>query len=314
MQSSAPKASIVTAAYNQAWKPGFPKASIVIASYNNKAVLEKALDAMLALDYPSDYEIIVVDDGSGDGTIEMLSKKFGKEKKIKVIAYGANRGVCFARNEGIRAAQFPIVVNMDHDCIPGKSWLRDIVKPFANPKIGVASSFGSFGGTSTAFRRELLVKVHGYDQHYRYYREDTDLTFKIMELGFEYKRVKAPYIHDHKEIAPKGFNGWMKYMLKRLRYHENDVLLYKKHPALAKDFLHVKLGFLIDPREDFKTVVNLWQGSDKKLKLCSPRGLVLIRNKTPLHAIAIIFLGCLYVIAVKSFRLWGSIRFRQFLI
>ena len=132
----------------------FPKASIVIASFNNRTVLEKVLDAMLRLDYPNEFEIIVIDDGSKDGTIEMLHKRFGKNKKIKVIGYGSNRGVCNARNEGIKAAKFPIVVNMDHDCIPVKGWLRDLVKGFEGPKVGVVSSFGSFGGTSTAFRKK----------------------------------------------------------------------------------------------------------------------------------------------------------------
>ncbi len=123
----------------------FPKASIVIASYNNKVVLEKVLNAMLKLDYPNEYEIIVVDDGSKDGTIKMLHNKFGEIKKIKIVGYGGNKGVCRARNEGIKLARFPIVVNMDHDCIPSKEWLRDLIKGFEDEKVGVVSSFGSFG-------------------------------------------------------------------------------------------------------------------------------------------------------------------------
>ncbi len=292
----------------------FPKASIVIASYNNKVVLEKVLDAMLVLDYPNEFEVIVVDDGSKDGTIEMLHKKFGENKKIKIIGYGGNKGVCMARNEGIKLARFPIVVNMDHDCIPSKVWLSDLVKGFEDSKVGVVSSFGSFGGTSTAFRKEILDKVGGYDKHYFYYREDTDLTFKIMDLGWQYKIVKADYVHDHKEIAPKGKKQWMKYVLKRLHYHENDVLLYKKHPKLAGKFLNVKLGFIVSPKSDFNVVVNKWNGSSKKLKLCSPRGLILIENKSPLHAIAIIFCGIIYIFAIKFFRLIGSIKFRKLLI
>ncbi len=292
----------------------FPKASIVIASYNNKVVLERVLDAMLVLDYPNEYEIIVVDDGSRDGTIEMLHKKFGENKKVKVISYGRNMGVCTARNEGIKVAKFPIVVNMDHDCIPSKEWLRDLVKGFEGPKVGVVSSFGSFGGTSTAFRKELLDKVGGYDKKFFYYREDTDLTFSIMDLGFEYKVVKADYKHDHKEIAPKGKKAMIGYVLKRLHYHENDPLLYKKHSKLAKDFLHVKLGFLVDPRQDFKVVVNKWAGSSKKLKLGSPRGIVMLENKSPLHFLAIVIAGIGYVFAIKFYRIIGSIRFRKLLI
>ncbi len=135
-----------------------------------------------------------------------------------------------------------------------------------------------------------------------------------MDMGWNYKIVKADYVHDHKEIAPKGKKQWLKYILKRLHYHENDVLLYKKHPKLAGKFLNVKLGFIVSPKSDFNVVINKWQGSSKKLKLCSPRGLVLIENKSPLHALAIIFCGILYVFAIKFFRLVGSIKFRKVLL
>jgi glycosyltransferase involved in cell wall biosynthesis len=292
----------------------YPKASVVIASYNNRRVLRRVLDAMLRLEYPNEYEVIVVDDGSSDGTIEMLEKAFGKEKKVRVIGFGKNKGVCKARNEGIRAARFPVFVNMDHDCIPSKSWLKDLVKGFDSPKVGVVSSFGSFGGTSTAFRAGILKKLGGYDEKYFYYREDTDLTFSVMDLGYEYKVVKADYEHDHKEVAPRGFAGWVKYVLKRLGYHQNDVLLFKKHPKLAGEFLDVKLGFLVNPKNDFCVAANLWKGSSRKMKLCSPRGLVLIENRSPLHALAIVLLAFVYMVLVKFSRLWGSLRFGKLLV
>jgi len=292
----------------------FPKTSIVIATFNNALTLKKVLKKMLVLDYPNDFEVIVVDDGSSDGTIKMLQKDFGRNKRIRVLGFGKNKGVCKARNHGIHMAKFPIVVNMDHDCIPEKNWLRKLVRPFEKPKIGVTSSFGDFGGTSTAFRKSLLDRVGGYDEDYFYYREDTDLTFKIMDLGYEFRKVEAGYLHDHEEVKPDGFFAMIKYVLKRLRYHQNDVLLYKKHPRLAGKFLDVKLGFLVSPKADFKAVANLWEGSSKELKLCSPRGIVLIRNKSPLHALAIIFLASLYVLAVKLSRLWASLRFRKLLL
>jgi len=291
-----------------------PKASIVVATYNGKKVLRKALKGMLRLDYPAGYEIIVVDDGSRDGTAEMVRQEFKKEKKIRFFGFRKNGGVCRARNKGIRESHYPIVVNMDHDCIPAKGWLRDLVKPFADPKVGATSSFGAFGGTSTAFRKKLLDEVGGYDEDYFYYREDTDLTFKILELGYFFKKTKAHYVHDHKEIKPTGIAQLFGYVVKRLRYHENDALLYKKHPELAGKFLNVKLGFLVSPMADFNVVANLWQGSDKKLKLCSPRGIVLIRNKSPFHALAIVFFAGLYVLAIKLFRLFGSIRFGKLLV
>ncbi len=291
----------------------FPKASIVIATHNNAPALGRVLEGMLKLNYPNDFEVIVVNDGSTDNTKEILSG-FSKNKKIKSINFSKNQGVCSARNAGIAKARFPILVNMDHDCIPEKNWLRQLVKAFADPKVGVVSSFGDFGGTSTAFRRELLDAVGGYDEAYGYYREDTDVTFKIMELGYQYKIVKANYLHDHKAAKPKGKTALFGYLMQRLHYHQNDVLLYKKHPKLAKDFLDVKLGFLVNPAKDFRVAANLWEGSSKNLKLCSPRGIVLIENRTALHGFLIIFLALMYVVAVKSSRLIGSLRYGRLLI
>lgn len=311
----------------------YSKVSIIISTYNNASGLKRVLKAMLELDYPEEFEIIVVNDGSSDGTREMMKNEFfekefiakgndsGKilEKKIeknislKFIDFEKNQGVCNARNAGIKIAKFPIVVNMDHDCIPSKDWLKKIVEGFDSEKIGIVSSFGYYGGTSTAFRKDLLQKVGGYDEEYGYYREDTDLSFKIMDLGYEFKKVKADYEHDHKMVKPKNLNELLKHVLQRLKYHENDVLLYKKHPNLAKNFLNVKFGFLVNPMADFRTATGTWH-KEEKFSLSSPRGIVFLENKTPLHAIAIVIVGIGYVFAVKTFRLIGSIRFGKFLI
>ena len=290
----------------------FPKVSIVIPTYNNLKVLRKVLKGMQQIKYPNEFEIIVVDDGSSDGTVDMM-KEFASNKTIRFLTLGKNSGVCKARNTGIKASKFPILVNMDHDCIPEKDWLTDLVKGFEDPKTGVISSFGDFGGTSTAFRKELLTKVGGYDEKYFYYREDTDLTFSIMDLGYKFKKAKMKYYHDHKEIAPKGAAATFKYLLKRLHYHKNDALLFKKHRKLASKFLDVKLGFLVNPRKDFEVVTGQWLGPHA-LVLSSPRGIHFLENKSPFHAIAIILAGIAYVFAVKFFRLVGSIKFRTFLL
>jgi len=290
----------------------FPKASIVIPTYNNAKVLRKVLKGMQKLEYPNSFEAIVVDDGSRDNTAEMM-KEFSKDKRVRFLSMGKNSGVCKARNTGIKASRFPILVNMDHDCIPEKDWLTDLVKGFEDPKVGVISSFGDFGGTSTAFRKNLLRKVGGYDERYFYYREDTDLTFSIMDLGYKFKKAKMKYYHDHKELAPKGFWNTLKYLRKRLHYHKNDALLFKKHKKLAAKFLDVKLGFLVSPKRDFQVVTGQWLGPHA-LVLSSPRGIHFLENKSPLHAVAIILAGIGYVIAVKFYRLLGSIKFGTFLL
>ncbi|HZX20311.1 MAG TPA: glycosyltransferase family A protein [archaeon] len=288
-------------------------ASIVVATYNNRKTLEKTLDSLLKQKFSGKYEVIVVNDGSFDGTKEFLDI-YAKGKKNLKVFHQENRGVCRARNRGIENSQYEIVVNMDHDCIAEKEWLEKLVKGFDSEKIGIVSAYDYYGGTSTAFRKNLLKKVNGYDEEYRYYREDTDLSFKIMDLGYEFKLVKAEYFHDHVETKPKGIWNFTKHVLQRLYYHQNDVLLYKKHPTkTCENFLHIKFGFLVDPMQDFKVATGTWE-KGKKMNLSSPRGITFLENKTPLHTLMIILGGIAYVIVVKTSRFIGSLRFGKLLI
>jgi len=82
----------------------YPATSIVIATLNNREGLGKVLRGMLELDYPNGYEVIVVDDGSTDGTGKMLDKEFSRAPKIKII-HLPRSGACRARNAGIRLAK-----------------------------------------------------------------------------------------------------------------------------------------------------------------------------------------------------------------
>ncbi len=287
-------------------------ASIVVMTHNRKNVLKRTIRAMLEQNFKGKFEVIVVNDGSTDGTKEMLEKEFGKNKKLAVI--NQNRSLpCKARNNGIKKSKNDIVVIMDDDCIPEKAWLSKMVAGFENEKIGIVTSYNLYGGTSTAIRKQILDKVGGYDEDYGYYREDTDLVFRVKEAGFKTKFVDAKFVHEHKMEKPKGFSGLLMYGLERASYHKNDVLLYKKHPKSAKDFLGVKFGFLVDPGKDFAAATGTWNG-EKNLSLSSPRGITFLENKSFLHSVAIFLGGIAWVVVVKFYRLFASIRFGKLLI
>jgi len=294
--------------------PEFPKVSIIIPTYKSPNTVVKTVRAMLKQDYPAKFEIIVVNDASPDDTREKLVKEFGNDAQVHIVNMENNSGVCRARNEGIKRAKNEIVINMDHDCVPGKKWLMQMVKGFDSDDIGIVSGYDYYGGTSTGFRKNILEKVGGYDEEYVYYREDTDLSFKIMDLGYKFKLVKADYIHEHEEVKPEGLWNLCQYVMKRLYYHQNDVLLYKMHPnKTTEDFLHIKYGFLVDPVQDFKVATGTWE-KEGKYRLSSPRGITFLENKSPFHALLIAIFGIGYVFAVKFSRLIGSIRFGKLLV
>ena len=89
-------------------KPFF---SVIIPAYNRKEMLKVAIESVLAQDF-TDFELIVVDDGSTDGTKEMVKSKFGN--KISYI-YQKNRGPAAARNTGIKNSEGKFICFLDSD-------------------------------------------------------------------------------------------------------------------------------------------------------------------------------------------------------
>lgn len=88
------------------------RCTVVIPSYNRLNVLPRAVESVLAQDEP-DFELIVVDDGSSDGTKAWLATQ--TDPRIQVIASGRNRGVSAARNRGLESARAPVVAFLDSD-------------------------------------------------------------------------------------------------------------------------------------------------------------------------------------------------------
>lgn len=96
---------------------GSPQVSVIIPTYNRAWILPEAVDSVLAQDYPA-FELIVVDDGSSDDTVDVLAAYRDRLTLIR----RQNRGVSAARNTGIRAASGPLIAFLDSDdfWLPGK--------------------------------------------------------------------------------------------------------------------------------------------------------------------------------------------------
>lgn len=91
-----------------------PKASFVIAAYNADKYLARAIDSCLAQSLKK-IEVIVVDDGSTDGTSDLLKHYGEKDARVRGIAYGVNKGRSFARNYGISLSKSDIIMILDAD-------------------------------------------------------------------------------------------------------------------------------------------------------------------------------------------------------
>ena len=97
-----------------------PKVSVIIPTYNRLPMLKEAVDSVLAQDF-EDFELIVVDDGSTDGTAGEVIKYGGR---VKLLQHKENRGVSAARNSGIFHAKGKYIGFLDSDDLWVKGKLR----------------------------------------------------------------------------------------------------------------------------------------------------------------------------------------------
>jgi GT2 family glycosyltransferase len=104
------------------------KISVVILTYNSINSIKSCLDSVFAGDY-QDFEVIIVDNGSTDGTVDFIKMNY---PKVIFIENKNNLGACMARNQGIEATNGDWVLTLDCDIILGKNFLSNIVKETKN--------------------------------------------------------------------------------------------------------------------------------------------------------------------------------------
>lgn len=112
--------------------------SIVVPTYNRKEKLKVCLESLFRQDYPQEnFEIIVVDDGSSDGTKEMVADLSKKRPNLKFVSQ-LHRGPAAARNLGIKEAGAEIVGFTDNDCILKDDWARKMVETHGSDEYAIA--------------------------------------------------------------------------------------------------------------------------------------------------------------------------------
>lgn len=139
------------------WSWGDPvtePVSVIVPAYNESAGIEAAVRSLVASDHP--VEVIVVDDGSTDGTADLV-ESLGIPG-VRVIRQ-ANAGKPAALNTGLRAASYELIVMVDGDTVFETDAVRMLVQPFADPAVGAVS-----GNAKVANRGGLL----GRWQHIEY--------------------------------------------------------------------------------------------------------------------------------------------------
>ena len=231
-----------------------PQASVVIATRDRVRSLDRLFGALERQAHEGvEFEVVLVDDGSRDGTAETVSR-FAARKicPLRYIRLEASRGPAVARNRGWRAARAPIIAFTDDDCQPESGWLAAGLAEFSDG-IGVvqgrtqaqpgAEGYGEhFSRTMEAreedghyptcnifYRREALERAGGFDEGFRHAcGEDTDLAWRVKGLGYE-SRFSAGALVIH-EVRPPSFGIF----LRERRRFADQILLVKRHPHLRR--------------------------------------------------------------------------------
>lgn len=139
--------------------------SIIIPVWNKVELTQQCLTALAEVTEGIEYEVIVVDNGSTDGTQAFLSRLSGD---IRVIRNGENLGFAKACNQGAKAARSEFLVFLNNDTIPLKGWLTPLVEEVrTHPDVAVVGSKllyedGTIQHAGVAFSREWYVPYHIY--------------------------------------------------------------------------------------------------------------------------------------------------------
>ena len=192
--------------------------SICITVFNEEKTISGLLDSLISQSKKPD-EIIIVDGGSKDKTIEIIrhfQKRYGN---IKLLTENCSRSA--GRNISVDVAKNEIIATTDAGCIVHKNWLKNITEPFVNREVDIVAGFYEMTGRSSmqkamaiflgvmpskfdinflpstrsmAFRKKAWEEIGGFPEGRENSAEDTDFNYKALRLGLKYARVKTAIV------------------------------------------------------------------------------------------------------------------------
>ncbi|AKB16442.1 glycosyltransferase family 2 protein [Methanosarcina thermophila] len=234
-------------------KKSVKSASIVILSYNSREDLEECIPSLMSQTY-QDFEIIVVDNASTDGSEEFIRTNY---PMIKVVQTGKNLGYPAGNNAGFEVAEGEYIVVVNPDTVADPKWLAELVKPLENdPTIAATTSkvliyyqkdkintcantahytgltfcrglnkfaselnnyqpVGAVSGCSFAIRSDMLKNINGFDSDFFLYQEDADLSWRIRFAGGKIMYVPESIIYHKFKLS---ISPQKEFYLERNRY------------------------------------------------------------------------------------------------
>lgn len=238
-----------------------PPVSVLIAAFNEETVITRTVASVLASHYPR-FEVVVVDDGSADGTADRMLRAFGGDARVRLVRQ-ANGGKAAALNHALRQARGEVVVCLDADTQLRPDALRLLARRFADPAVGAVAGNVKVGnrvnlltrwqsieyvtsqnldrrayallnavtvvpGAAGAWRRGAVDEAGGWRGDTL--AEDMDLTFRLRRAGWRIENEPAAVAWTE---APERMRGLFR---QRFRWSFGTLqVLWKHRRGLGRD-------------------------------------------------------------------------------
>lgn len=240
--------------------------SIVLITWNRKDELRRTLAHIFR--YPQYFdEVLLVDNGSSDGTPAMVEQEF---RRVRLIRMHKNTGVCEARNIGAINARNELLLFLDDDGYFDMSAVPVLVKQFeANERLAVLGcrvlhvkadqlaepDFGAlrpptaealpgytfFGGAFMA-RRSALIEAGMFPDHFFYSNEENDLSLRLIRMGYEIRRCTGAIMLHYASPKQRPSSRHTYYYYRNIHFE-----IWRNLPAIfaLKESLAVSVGGLV---------------------------------------------------------------------
>ena len=240
--------------------------SVVIPTYNRLPILKKCLDSLENQILPGaiqDFEIVVVDDGSTDGTINWLENNIDSFPHLRLFEQ-SHGGPALGRNLGVEKSNGDVIVFIDSDLVVDKFFLvnhvnsliktweklgnrkcftygsvintSDFNNPMSEPFKIQDLSWAYFATGNVAIDKKVLEKVGLFDTSFRLYGwEDLELGERLRNIGVKLiKCPKAIGYHWHPALALDQIPNLIRIEKERAKM---GLVFYRKHPTLRVKFI-----------------------------------------------------------------------------
>lgn len=215
-------------------------ASIAITTHNRKEILPACIDSCLAQSLGERLQIVVVDDGSSDGTTEFLTERYGDRPNVKLDRMHPGIGLIAERSRFADLVDAPIIVSIDDDAVfPSPNTVEQALGQFGDDRVGaVAIPYidvlkddkavrqrapdasttwvtSQYRGTAHALRVDLFEKAGRYRGQLWRQNEETDYCIRLLDAGGFVALGTADPIH-HMESPKRSKPEISRYLMRNL--------------------------------------------------------------------------------------------------